>query len=69
MSDNFREQLERLPDLLSAHIFLSVVALAAGIVISVPLAVLLSRNKSLRGPALAAVGVVQTIPSLALLAH
>lgn len=68
MTDNFRDQLERLPDLLSAHIFISVLALAAGIAVSLPLAILLTRSKSLRGPALAAVGVIQTIPSLALLA-
>lgn len=68
MSENVRLQLERLPSLLAPHLLLTIVALIAGVAISIPLAVLIVRRASLRFPALTAAGVVQTIPSLALLA-
>ncbi len=63
-----REQLQRLPDLLAAHLQLSLVALLLGLVISVPLGVLLTRRRRWEPTILGAVGVIQTIPSLALLA-
>ncbi len=58
----------QLPDYLGGHVTLTVVALALGILISVPLGVLLTRSPRLRGPALAAAGAIQTVPSLAMLA-
>jgi osmoprotectant transport system permease protein len=57
-----------LPDYLGWHVLLSASALTIGILISLPLAVLAARNPAVRWPVLAAAGLVQTIPSLALLA-
>jgi len=50
------------------HIFLVLVSLAAGCLIGLPLGVLAARAPCLRQPVLTVVGVLQTIPSLALLA-
>ncbi|MFN3515064.1 MAG: glycine betaine ABC transporter substrate-binding protein [Phenylobacterium sp.] len=57
-----------LPDYLAWHVLLSASALALGISISLPLAVAASRSTRLRWPLLAFAGLIQTIPSLALLA-
>ncbi len=57
-----------LPGYLSAHVLLSMSALLLGLVISLPLAVAASRLRALSGPLLAFAGIIQTIPSLALLA-
>ncbi|HEX4327079.1 MAG TPA: glycine betaine ABC transporter substrate-binding protein [Burkholderiales bacterium] len=50
------------------HVFLVLVSLAAGCLIGLPLGVLAARAPHLRQPVLTIVGVLQTIPSLALLA-
>jgi osmoprotectant transport system permease protein len=68
MSPALRDQLELLPHLLSAHLTLTLVALALGLLISLPLAAVALRVPWVRGPALATASVVQTAPSLALLA-
>jgi len=57
-----------LPEYLGWHVVLSASALALGFLIAAPLAVLASRNASVRAVALGLAGVIQTIPSLALLA-
>jgi osmoprotectant transport system permease protein len=57
-----------LPDYLAWHVLLSASALALGLLISLPLAVAASRSPRLRWPVLAFAGLIQTIPSLALLA-
>jgi osmoprotectant transport system permease protein len=57
-----------LPNYLSEHVLLSASALALGFLISVPLAIVAIRSARLRWPVLAVVGLVQTIPGLALLA-
>ncbi|MBP7651612.1 MAG: ABC transporter permease subunit, partial [Phenylobacterium sp.] len=57
-----------LPDYLAWHVLLSASALALGLIISLPLAVAASRSPRLRWPVLAFAGLIQTIPSLALLA-
>lgn len=62
------EQLALLPARLAAHLELTLVALAIGIAVSVPLGVLASRRPRLESWLLGAASVVQTIPSLALLA-
>lgn len=49
------------------HIYLSVIALLAGCVISVPLGIYLTRHKRLATPIITVVSIIQTIPSLALL--
>lgn len=62
------DALAQLPGLAGAHLQLTLTALAIALGISLPLGVLLARSPTLRGPALAVAGVLQTIPSLALLA-
>ncbi|MEO8223618.1 MAG: glycine betaine ABC transporter substrate-binding protein [Gammaproteobacteria bacterium] len=62
------EQLALLPGYLTAHLQLALSALLLGVLISVPLGVLVSRRGWLEQPVLGMVGVVQTVPGLALLA-
>ena len=50
------------------HLLLVFASLAAGIVIAVPLGVVAARSEAAAQPILAVVGVIQTIPALALLA-
>jgi osmoprotectant transport system permease protein len=64
----FAAALADLPDYLGWHVLLSVSAILIGVLVSVPLAIGSLRSKNLRGTALAIASVVQTIPSLALLA-
>jgi osmoprotectant transport system permease protein len=66
--DRFSEALARLPDYLSQHVIVSVTALVLGLVISLPLAILATRNARLRWPLLTFASIIQTIPGLALLA-
>jgi osmoprotectant transport system permease protein len=60
--------LSLLPERLAWHVTLSAAALALGLLIALPLGVLAARSPRLRWPSLALAGLVQTIPSLALLA-
>ena len=60
--------LKLLPEYLGWHVLLSVSALMLGLAISLPLAVAASRNARMRWPVLAFASLIQTIPSLALLA-
>jgi osmoprotectant transport system permease protein len=62
------DALNRLPEYLGAHVLLSASALLLGIALSIPLAALCLRRRRAGVFVLAAAGVVQTIPSLALLA-
>jgi len=57
-----------LPEYLSAHVRLTLAALAAGIALAVPAGVLVSRVRALEPPVLGLAGVIQTVPALALLA-
>ncbi|MBK8250229.1 MAG: ABC transporter permease subunit [Gemmatimonadetes bacterium] len=50
------------------HLLLVVVALGAAILVAVPVGLFLERRRAAAGPILAALGVLQTIPSIALLA-
>jgi osmoprotectant transport system substrate-binding protein/osmoprotectant transport system permease protein len=68
VSSALAEQLALLPNYLSRHLLLSVTALAAGVLISLPLAFLVLRVRKLRGPVLMVASAIQTIPGLALLA-
>ena len=63
-----REQLALLPGYLAAHLQLTLLALALGVGLSVPLGVLVSRSRRLEGAVLGVASAIQTIPSLALLA-
>ncbi len=61
---------DRLPELwlrTGEHLMLTGISIAIAILIGIPLGILLFRTRWLRGPALGAVGILQTIPSLAML--
>ena len=49
------------------HLFMVIISLTAAILVSVPLGMFASRNKKAAGIILGTVGIIQTIPSLALL--
>jgi osmoprotectant transport system substrate-binding protein/osmoprotectant transport system permease protein len=68
VSDQLRAAWALLPDYLGQHVILSASALLLGLAISVPLAVAAIRSKRVRWPVLAFASLIQTIPSLALLA-
>ncbi len=60
--------LERLPEYLGAHLLLSVTALSVGCAISIPVGIAVARSPRFGGPMIAAAGLAQTIPAIALLA-
>jgi osmoprotectant transport system permease protein len=62
------DALARLPDYLGGHVLVSMTALALGLAVSFPLAILSMRRPALRRILLAVASVAQTIPGLALLA-
>ena len=62
------EQLALLPEYLTAHIQLTLVALLLSTAFSLPLGIAVTRARWLEQPALGLAGVIQTVPSLALLA-
>jgi osmoprotectant transport system permease protein len=62
------DALRLLPDYLGSHVLVSVTALALGLLVSLPLAVVSAHRPVLRGMLLAVTSLVQTIPGLALLA-
>jgi len=68
MDERFAGALSLLADYTAQHVLLSAAALALGVAISLPLAVLASRRPRLRFAVLAIASLVQTIPGLALLA-
>ena len=62
------EQLALLPGYLTAHIQLTLLALLLSASVSLPLGVAVTRSPWLERPALGIAGLIQTVPSLALLA-
>ena len=68
LDSRLAEAFTRLPDYLGSHVLVSLTALALGLGISLPLAILCIRRPVLRGTLLSVASVVQTIPGLALLA-
>src|SRR5690606_134145 len=68
VSEQFIAAWRVLPDYLSQHIVLSAASLALGLAISLPLTVFALRNLRVRWLVLAFASLMQTIPSLALLA-
>lgn len=62
------EQLALLPELLTAHLQLTLLALFVGTALSIPAGVLVTRIRWLDQPVLGLASVIQTVPSLALLA-
>ena len=68
MSEQIVGAFRLLPLYLGWHVVLSGAALGLGLILSAPLAVLSARSAKVRWPVLAVAGLIQTIPSLALLA-
>ena len=62
------EALTHLPDYLGSHVRVSVTALALGLAVSLPLAILSRNRPVLRAALLGLASIVQTVPGLALLA-
>jgi osmoprotectant transport system permease protein len=62
------DELALLPGYLAAHLQLTLVALGLGTLVSVPAGILVTRRRALEAPLLGLAGVIQTLPSLALLA-
>ena len=62
------ELLQKLPLYLGGHLTLSLAALAVGLLVSLPLGIAASRRPRLAEGLLGAAGIIQTVPSLALLA-
>ncbi|MDZ7716182.1 MAG: hypothetical protein U5J95_08225 [Balneolaceae bacterium] len=61
------ENQAELMDQTSEHVGLTFIALAIAVIIGVPLAILCTRYRKISNPVLGAVGIIQTIPSIALL--
>lgn len=68
MSPQVAAAFDLLPEYLGWHVLLSLSALVLGLLISLPLAIAAARSPRLRWPVLALASLIQTIPSLALLA-
>ena len=68
MDDRFAAAWALLPSYLGQHVLLSAAALALGLLVSLPLALVAARSPKVRWPALAVASLIQTIPGLALLA-
>ena len=62
------EAFAHLPDYLGSHVRVSLAALALGLLVSLPLAILAQHRPILRGTLLGVASIVQTVPGLALLA-
>ncbi len=68
MTEQLTELLDKLPDYLGGHLLLSLAALAVGLAFSLPVGIGASRRPRLAELTLGTAGVIQTVPSLALLA-
>lgn len=63
-----KEQIALLPQYVTAHLQLTLFALAAGTAFSIPAGIAITRSPRFERPVLAVASVIQTVPSLALLA-
>lgn len=68
MNPALAEALADLPGLMRAHLGVSLAAIGIGVAVGLPLAWWAWGRRRVRGPLLGAVGLIQTIPALALLA-
>ena len=68
MNERFANAWALLPGYLSEHVMLSAAAMALGLVVSLALVVAAVRSERVRWPVLAFASLIQTVPSLALLA-
>ncbi len=67
MIESLTELARHLPDYLGGHMLLAISALAVGLAISVPLGIAASRRPRLAEALLGTAGILQTVPTLALL--
>lgn len=67
MSEQLIECFRDLPDYLSGHLLLSLTALLAGLIFSIPLGIAVSRRPKMSEWTQGVAAVIQTVPSLALL--
>lgn len=68
MTEQVEHLFAELPQYLGGHMLLSASALLVGLVISVPLGIMVSRHRRRGEVVLGLAGIIQTVPSLALLA-
>ena len=68
MNDRFANAWALLPVYLSEHVVLSAAAMVLGLAVSLALVVAAVRSERVRWPVLAFASLIQTVPSLALLA-
>ncbi len=68
MSDKLEYLLSRLPDYLGGHMLISITALLVGLLLSIPLGIAASRRPKLAEWLLGIAGILQTVPTVALLA-
>lgn len=68
MNDNLREQLLVLPAYFQGHLVLTLIAMCLGIAVSIPLGVWASQSDKVKRPLLTLVSIIQTFPSVAILA-
>ena len=68
MDSNLQEQLQLLPVYFQGHLALTLVALFMGVVVSVPLGVIATQSARAKQPLLSIISIIQTIPSVAILA-
>jgi osmoprotectant transport system permease protein len=67
LDSRFAEAFARLPDYFGSHVLVSLVAMAIGLGISLPLAIFAARRPRLRATLLGVASLIQTVPGLALL--
>ena len=63
-----RDRLILLPEYFQGHLTLTLIALSLGVVISIPLGVWAAQSATVKRPLLTVVSVIQTFPSVAILA-
>ena len=68
MNDKLEYLFSRLPDYLGGHMLISITALAVGLTFSIPLGIAASRRPKLAEWVLGIAGIMQTVPTVALLA-
>lgn len=68
MSDKLLYLFDRLPSYLGGHMLISVTALVVGLILSIPLGIAASRRPKLAEWLLGIAGILQTVPTVALLA-
>ena len=68
MTENLAEQLALLPEYFRGHLALTLISLIIGITISIPLGVWAAQAPRVKRPLLTLVSIIQTFPSVAILA-